>query len=144
MPTRSTKDARPDSSLRFRIQCFSVNDTWDFARQSPSICPFFLQEQDRVEPSLSPINMSHMAQLNAPLPPAFRLVRRILAERPRQFQDLLREALALHTTESGDVAASSSTPTTVPAPPRRASGKGKKAENLAIKFPEGHPFVSAK
>lgn len=43
VPMRSTKDARPDSSLRFRIQCFSVNDTWDFARQSPSICPFFLQ-----------------------------------------------------------------------------------------------------
>jgi len=90
--------------------------------------------------------MSHMAQLNAPLPPAFRLVRQILSEQPRHFQEILKEGVAIHKPQDGasspsssvSTASSSSSSRNVPTP------KGKRGEKAVVKVPDGHPFVSAK
>jgi hypothetical protein len=60
------------------------------------------------------------------LPKAFKLVRQLLSERPRAFQEILRDGLP--------AAATSNTAT--------VKGKGKLVAGESH-VPEGHPFVSA-
>ena len=61
------------------------------------------------------------------LPQAFKLVRQLLSERPRAFQELLRDGIS---TFSGEELAPS------------IKGKGKSSGESVV--PEGHPFVSAR
>jgi hypothetical protein len=64
------------------------------------------------------------------LPQAFKLVRTLLSERPRAFQEILRDGLP----SSPSAATSTSTAT--------LKGKGKLVAGESH-VPDGHPFVSA-
>jgi len=59
------------------------------------------------------------------LPKAFKLVRQLLSERPRAFQEILRDGLPAAPTAAATV-----------------KGKGKLVAGESH-VPEGHPFVSA-
>ena len=93
-----------------------------------------------------------MSKTAANLPQAFKLVRDLLAEQPRTFQELLRAGIAAVPSAAGSSSAALSAEV-------EASGKGKGravagggAGRKALKgesavetvVPEGHPFVSAK
>lgn len=69
------------------------------------------------------------------LPQAFKLVRNLLAERPRAFQEILRDGLPAAPSTS---TSSASTTTTM-----RGKGKGRLVPGTS-NVPEGHPFVSAR
>jgi hypothetical protein len=74
-----------------------------------------------------------MSTSSTTLPQAFKLVRQLLAEKPRAFQEILATAAA------STSATTSTTPTT-------GTGKGKGKGRLVAgesHVPEGHPFVSA-
>jgi hypothetical protein len=71
------------------------------------------------------------------LPQAFKLVRNLLTERPRAFQEILRDGLP--------ATSSTSTSTTSTSTTTQMKGKGKgKLVPGGSHVPEGHPFVSAR
>ncbi|EIW70494.1 hypothetical protein TREMEDRAFT_60997 [Tremella mesenterica DSM 1558] len=75
--------------------------------------------------------------LSPPTGEAFAIVRKLLLERPRGFQDLLRSGLAEHPSSHNP------RPAQEPRNPRRlSSGRWAKQANVTY-VPEGHPFVSS-
>lgn len=77
---------------------------------------------------------SHPEPLAPPTGEAFALVRRILAERPRHFREILADGIALDIEEDGEK----------PQAYKMKKTKGKaKAEVEPIPVPENHPWVSA-
>ena len=73
------------------------------------------------------------------LPQAFKLVRNLLAERPRAFQEILRDGLPAASSTSTSTSSASTTTTTT----MRGKGKGRLVPGTS-NVPEGHPFVSAR
>lgn len=78
---------------------------------------------------------------NSSLPQAFRIVRQLLSERPRAFQEILRDGLPTTSTSTSSSASSQTSSTSN----GKSSSKGKgKLVAGASHVPADHPFVSAK
>lgn len=82
------------------------------------------------------------AMSGSTLPQAFGLVRQLLADRPRVFQDLLRDGIsAVSSSSSASASSSASGASGVSGAMLKGKGKLRAGETLV---PDGHPFVSAK
>lgn len=92
-------------------------------------------------PPYTTIHTLASSMSNSSLPQAFRIVRQLLAERPRAFQEILRDGLPTTSTSTSSSASSQTSSTSN----GKSSSKGKgKLVAGASHVPADHPFVSAK